>query len=69
MTPEIRGVPFFGGFEKMNVTARSRAEQHAFNERRWAEIMAESVIDGSISKIETDREGHVIMSPSAGKDH
>jgi Uma2 family endonuclease len=53
----------------MNVTARSRAEQHAFNERRWGEIMAESVIDGSISKIETDREGNAIMSPSPGKDH
>jgi Uma2 family endonuclease len=53
----------------MSVTTRSRAQQHAFNERRWAEIMADSVIDGSISKIETDREGHVIMSPSAGKDH
>jgi Uma2 family endonuclease len=53
----------------MSVTTRSRAEQHAFNERRWAEITADSVIDGSISKIETDREGNVIMSPSAGKDH
>lgn len=53
----------------MSVTARSRAEQHAFNERRWAEVMADPVIDDSISKIETDREGHVITSPSAGKDH
>jgi Uma2 family endonuclease len=53
----------------MSVTTRSRAQQHAFNERRWAEIMADSVIDGSISKIETDREGNVIMIPSAGKDH
>jgi Uma2 family endonuclease len=53
----------------MSVMTRSRAEQHAFNERRWAEVMANSVIDGSISKIETDREGNVIMSPSAGKDH
>ena len=53
----------------MSLTTRSRAQQHVFNERRWAEIMADSVIDGSISKIETDREGHVIMSPSAGKDH
>jgi Uma2 family endonuclease len=53
----------------MNVITRSRAEQHAFNERRWVDIMADSVIDGSISKIETDREGNVIMSPSAGKDH
>jgi Uma2 family endonuclease len=53
----------------MSVTTRSRVEQHAFNERRWAEIMADSVIDGSISKIETDREGNVIMIPSAGKDH
>jgi Uma2 family endonuclease len=53
----------------MSVMTRSRVEQHAFNERRWAEIMADSVIDGSISKIETDREGNVHMSPSAGKDH
>jgi Uma2 family endonuclease len=53
----------------MSVTTRSRAEQHAFNERRWTEILSESFVDGSISKIETDREGNVIMSPSAGKDH
>ena len=53
----------------MSVTTRSRAEQHAFNERRWTEIMSESFVDGSISKIETDREGNAIMSPSAGKDH
>ena len=53
----------------MSVTTRSRAQQHAFNERRWTEIMSESFVDGSISKIETDREGNVIMSPSAGKDH
>jgi Uma2 family endonuclease len=53
----------------MSVTTRSRAEQHAFNERRWAEVMADSVVDGSISKIETDRDGNVIMTPSAGKDH
>jgi len=53
----------------MSVVTRSRVEQHAFNERRWAEIMAESFVDGSISKIETDREGNAIMSPSAGKDH
>lgn len=53
----------------MSVMTRSRAEQHAFNERRWAEVMADSVIDGAISKIETDRDGNVIMSPSAGKDH
>ncbi|MBV9877426.1 MAG: Uma2 family endonuclease [Verrucomicrobia bacterium] len=53
----------------MSVITRSRTEQHAFNERRWSEIMAASPIDHSISKIETDREGNVIMSPSAGKDH
>jgi Uma2 family endonuclease len=52
----------------MSVITRSRTEQHAFNERRWKEILSES-LDGSISKIETDREGNVIMSPSAGKDH
>jgi Uma2 family endonuclease len=53
----------------MSVTTRSRTEQHAFNERRWTEILSGSFVDGSISKIETDREGNVIMSPSAGKDH
>jgi Uma2 family endonuclease len=53
----------------MSVITRSRTEQHAFNERRWTEIISESFVDGSISKIETDREGNVIMSPSAGKDH
>src|SRR5260370_33041807 len=53
----------------MRVMAGSRAGEPGFKERRWAEVMADSVIDGAISKIETDREGNVIMSPSAGKDH
>ncbi|HYZ73803.1 MAG TPA: hypothetical protein VE641_12035, partial [Chthoniobacterales bacterium] len=36
---------------------------------RWAEIMAGSFIDHSISKVETDGDGNVIMSPSPGKGH
>src|ERR1700747_2006024 len=68
MTALGRRCSVLGRTLTMSVTTRSRAEQHAFNERRWAEITAEP-LDGSITKIETDREGNAIMSPSPGKDH
>lgn len=43
--------------------------QIAFNEKRWGEIMSDSEIAELEQRIETDRFGHVIMSPCAGGWH
>src|SRR3984893_5511348 len=39
------------------------AEQTSFNLRRWAEILADSELAKLPHRIETDRHGHIIMSP------
>lgn len=44
-------------------------EQTAFNFQRWAEIQEDPQWDGWIGRIETDRHGHVFMSPPAGYVH
>lgn len=47
----------------------SQRNQIAFNEKRWGEIMSDSEIAELEQRIETDRFGHVIMSPCAGGWH
>jgi hypothetical protein len=69
MTPKAAKCTLVARMPKMSVTARSQSEQHAFSERRWADTMSDHLVGGSISKIETDRQGNLIVSPSAGKDH
>jgi Uma2 family endonuclease len=48
---------------------RSLADQHQFNLRRWAELVADPKVAGLANKIETDRDGQIIMSPPADSDH
>jgi Uma2 family endonuclease len=48
---------------------RSLAEQHEFNVRRWAELVADPEVAAVPNKIETDRDGKIIMSPPADSDH
>jgi Uma2 family endonuclease len=48
---------------------RSSAEQHEFNVRRWAELVADSAFAAVPNKIETDADGKIIMSPPADSDH
>ena len=48
---------------------RSLAEQHEFNVRRWAELVADPKLAAVPNKIETDAEGKIIMSPPADGDH
>lgn len=43
--------------------------QTEFNFERWAEIQEDPQWDDWIGRIETDRHGHVIMSPHAGYHH
>jgi hypothetical protein len=48
---------------------RSLAEQHEFNVRRWTELVADPKLASVPNKIETDRDGKIIMSPPADSDH
>ena len=43
--------------------------QTAFNLRRWAELLADSEMAGFEGRIETDRHGHIIMSPPPAPGH
>ena len=45
------------------------AEQTSFNLRRWAEILADSELAKLPHRIETDRHGHIIMSPPPAPNH
>ena len=43
--------------------------QNAFNLRRWAELLADSELARFEGRIETDRHGHIIMSPPPAPRH
>ncbi len=42
---------------------------HAFNTARWEELLADPVLAALDHRIETDRHGHILMSPPPGVDH
>ncbi len=46
-----------------------RADQTAFNLRRWEEILADPELARLGQRIETDRHGHIIMTPPPGPPH
>lgn len=43
--------------------------QTAFNLRRWAEVLADPELNRFEGRVETDRHGHVIMSPPPSAAH
>jgi Uma2 family endonuclease len=43
--------------------------QTAFNLRRWAELLADAELARIQGRIETDRHGHIIMSPPPAPNH
>src|SRR5437867_3377854 len=43
--------------------------QTAFNLRRWAELLADRQLNRFEGRIETDRHGHIIMSPPPAPSH
>ncbi len=47
----------------------TRAEQLAFNRRRWAEIVADPALADLPGKVESNAYGNVIMMPPASGDH
>ncbi len=46
-----------------------REDQTAFNLRRWEEILADPELARLEQRIETDRHGHIIMTPPPGPPH
>jgi Uma2 family endonuclease len=46
-----------------------RKTQTAFNLRRWAELLPDPQLAKIAGRIETDRYGHIIMSPPAAPSH
>ena len=43
--------------------------QTAFNLRRWAELLADPMLAKIEGRVETDRYGHIIMSPPPAPNH
>ena len=53
----------------MTIELPAQEEQTAFNLRRWAEVLADPELRKIEGRVETDRHGHVIMSPLAAFIH
>src|ERR1043166_1875533 len=47
----------------------SQKTQTAFNLRRWAELLADPIAAKVEGRVETDRHGHIIMSPPPAASH
>ncbi|MCB1237575.1 MAG: Uma2 family endonuclease [Verrucomicrobiae bacterium] len=46
-----------------------RAEQDAFNRKRWEELCRDTKLDWVEERIETDRHGNIVMSPMPAARH
>ncbi len=57
------------GMSMLTIELPAQEEQTAFNLRRWAEVLADRELAKIEGRIETDRHGHVIMSPPAAFTH
>src|SRR5580658_703411 len=53
----------------MTLELPPRKTQAAFNLRRWAELVVDPELARIEGRIETDRHGHIIMSPPAAAGH
>lgn len=53
----------------LTLELRPRAEQTAFNLRRWDEVLADSDLRRLPGRVETDRHGRVTMSPPPAPNH
>lgn len=51
------------------VISRSFVEQHAHNRQAWERLVNDPALAGVIEKVETDRDGNLIMSPPPGMPH
>jgi Uma2 family endonuclease len=53
----------------LTLELRPRAEQTAFNLRRWDEVLADPELRKVPGRVETDRHGRIIMSPPPAPRH
>ncbi|HEV2391449.1 MAG TPA: Uma2 family endonuclease [Verrucomicrobiae bacterium] len=53
----------------LTIRLPSQQSQTEFNLRRWAELLADSRLARIDERVETDRFGHIIMSPPPTADH
>jgi len=53
----------------MTIQLAPHQEQVGFNLRRWAELLEDPLLQGWEGRIETDRHGHIIMSPPPAARH
>jgi Uma2 family endonuclease len=53
----------------LTIELPSQQGQRAFNERRWMELLADSGLARVEGRIETDRHGHIIMTPPPAARH
>jgi Uma2 family endonuclease len=55
--------------DSLTIELPPQREQTAFNLKRWAELLTDPVVRKFEGRIETDRHGHVLMSPPAAASH
>ncbi len=53
----------------LTIELPSQAQQTEFNLRRWTELLADPELARFEGRIETDRHGHIIMSPPPAAHH
>ena len=53
----------------LTIELKDSAEQTAFNLERWAEILVDPELTRLPHRIETDRHGHILMSPPPAPAH
>jgi Uma2 family endonuclease len=53
----------------LTLELRPRAEQTAFNLRRWDEVLSDPELRKIAGRVETDRHGRIIMSPPPAPNH
>jgi Uma2 family endonuclease len=57
------------GMPGLTIELPPQASQTSQNLRRWEELLEDPVLANVEGRIETDRHGHIIMSPPPGADH
>jgi Uma2 family endonuclease len=53
----------------LTISLRPQRAQTVFNLRRWDELLADAELAKVEGRIETDRHGHILMSPPPAPDH
>lgn len=53
----------------LSIALPPRERQTAFNERRWSELLADTELARYPGRIETDRHGHIVMTPPPSPRH